>query len=96
MSVTQPRYGREEVARRGDEIYEREVRPRLTTEDQGFAAIDVDTGAYELGRDERTAIDHLLARQPGAQVWLRKIGSRYTHRFGPRPSAVSIRALSVS
>ena len=87
MSVPQPRYGREEVARRGDEIYEREVRPRLTTEDQGFAAIDVETGTFELGRDERTAIDHLLARQPGAQVWLRKIGSRYTHRFGPRPSA---------
>ncbi len=87
MSVPQPRYTREEVARRGDEIYEREVQPRLKTEDKGFAAIDVETGVFELGRDERTAIDHLLARRPGAQVWLRKIGSRYTHRFGPRPSA---------
>jgi hypothetical protein len=83
MSVTQPRYSREEVARRGDEIYEREVCPRLKAEDRGFAAIDVETGAFELGRDERTAIDRLLARKPGAQVWLRKVGSRYTHRFGP-------------
>lgn len=89
MSVTQPRYSPEEFARRGDEIYEREIGPRLKTGDRGFAAIDIETGAFELGRDERTAIDQLLARRPDAQVWLRKIGSRYTHRFGPRPVSVS-------
>lgn len=30
MAVRQPRYPKEEFARRGDEIYEQEVRPKTT------------------------------------------------------------------
>jgi hypothetical protein len=33
-----PRYSMEEFARRGDEIYERDVLPKLTPEDRGFVA----------------------------------------------------------
>jgi len=40
-----PRYSKEELARRGDEIYEREVLPRLTSEDEGkYALIDIESG----------------------------------------------------
>src|SRR3954447_5256800 len=44
MSIPpQPRYSKEEFARRGNEIYEREVQPRLTEEDRGkFVAIDIE------------------------------------------------------
>jgi len=78
-----PRYSREDVARRGDEIYEREVLPRLAPEDEGkFVLIDVITGSYEMDRDEVAASDRLLARQPDAQVWMRQTGSRYARRFG--------------
>jgi predicted ATPase len=31
------------------------------------------------------ASDRLLARVPNAQIWLRRIGSRYVRHFGPRP-----------
>lgn len=80
-----PRYSRDEVARRGDEIFEREVLPRLGLEDEGkFALIDIETGDYEVDRDEVTASDRLLARHPDAQVWTRQVGSRYARRFGPR------------
>jgi len=83
--ATVPRYSRDEVARRGDEIYEREVLPRLGAEDEGkFALIDVETGDYEVNSDEIAASDRLLARRPDAQVWMRQIGSRYARRFGPR------------
>lgn len=83
--ATEHRYSREEVARRGDEIYEREVLPRLDSEDEGkFALIDVETGDYEVDRDELAASDRLFARQPDAQVWTRQVGSRYARRFGPR------------
>jgi hypothetical protein len=81
----QRRYDREEVARRGDEIYEREVLPLLSPADEGkYALIDIETADYEIDQDEVAASDRLLARRPDAQVWMRQVGSRYTRRFGPR------------
>lgn len=83
--ATIPPYDREEVARRGDQIYEREVLPNLGPEDAGkFALIDVETADYEVDLDETAASDRLLARHPDAQVWTRQVGSRYARRFGPR------------
>jgi hypothetical protein len=80
---SQPRYSKEEFARRGDEIYERELRPSLERGNEGrFVAIDIETGTYEVDADELAASDRLLARVPNAQIWLRRIGSRYAHRFG--------------
>jgi len=82
----QPRYSKEEFARRGDEIYERQLRPTLETGNEGkFVAIDIDTGAYEIDSDELAASDRLLARLPNAQIWLRRIGSRYARHFGSYP-----------
>jgi len=86
---SQPRYAKEEFARRGDEIYEREVRPTLEEGNEGkFVAIDIETGAYEVDTDELAASDRLRARVANAQIWLRRIGSRYARRFGsyPRPA----------
>ena len=81
----QRRYDREEVARRGDEIYEREVLPLLSPADEGkYALIDIETADYEIDQDEVAASDRLLARHPDAQVWMRQVGSRYARRFGPR------------
>ncbi|MGH7484058.1 MAG: hypothetical protein ACREMY_00460 [bacterium] len=80
-----PRYSKEEFAKRGDEIYEREVLPRLTSEDAGkYALIDIETGDYEVDRDEITASDRFFARRPDGQIWFRQVGSRYARRFGPR------------
>jgi hypothetical protein len=85
MASTQPRYSKEEFARRGDEIYERELRAKLEPDRDGeFVAIDIETGAYEVDVDEFAACDRLLTRIPGAQTWLMRVGSRYTRRFGPR------------
>ena len=81
----QRRYSREEVARRGDEIYERQVLPLLSPGDEGkYSLIDIETADYELDRDEIAASDRLLARHPDAQVWMRQVGSRHARRFGPR------------
>jgi len=81
--ATQPRYSREEFARRGDEIYDRDVLPHVKAEDKGkFVVIDIETGAYEIDNDELVASDRLLARNPGAQLWLRRIGFDSARRFG--------------
>jgi hypothetical protein len=81
-----PRYDKDEFARRGDTIYERDVRPVLGPEDEGrYVSIDIETGAFEVDADELAASDRLLARVPTAQTWLRRIGSRGARRIGARP-----------
>lgn len=73
----------EEFGRRADAVYDKYVKPNVTAAQEGkFVALDVDTGAYEIDDDELTAMDRLEARQPGAAVWLTRVGSRYAHRLG--------------
>lgn len=85
MRVPSPRYSKEEFARRGDEIYDREVSPGVGPEDEGkFVVIDIETGAYEIDQDELAASDRLLARVLDAQIWTRRVGSRYARRIGNR------------
>ena len=78
-----PRYSKEEFARRGNEIYDRDILPKLRPEDEGkIVGIDIETGDYVITKDVLAASDHLLARRPEAQVWLRRVGSPYLYRFG--------------
>ena len=85
MLTRQPRYSKEEFARRGDEIYERQIRPKVEPANKGkFVAIDIDSGEFELADDELCACDRLLVRRPDAQTWLIRVGSRSVHRFGGR------------
>lgn len=84
-TVQQPRYSKEEFARRGNEIYQRQVRPQVEEGNEGkIVAIDIETGAFELAEDVLTASDRLLARYPEAQTWFVRIGQPALHRFGPR------------
>jgi hypothetical protein len=83
----QPRFSKEEFARRGDEIYER-LQAKLEASHNGeFVAIDIESGAYETDASELAASDRLLERVPTAQIWLRRVGLTYAHRFGSYPLA---------
>jgi hypothetical protein len=83
MATTQRRYSKEEFARRGDAIYENDVRPQLKPADEGkFSAIDIESGMYELDRDELKAGNRLRARIPEAQIWMVRVGHRAVHRIG--------------
>lgn len=83
--MIKPRYTLDEIGRLGDAVYDRDVAPRARAGDTGrFVAIDVDSGAFEIDADEVVATDRLLERVPGAQCWLRRVGTRYAHTFGPR------------
>ena len=84
MVVGQPRYSKEEQARRGNDIYEQTVRSQVEPGNQGkIVAIDVETGAFEVADDTLTASQRLLAHHPDAQSWFVRIGHRGVHRFGP-------------
>jgi hypothetical protein len=79
----QPRYSKEEFARRGDEIYEQVVASSVRPEDKGkFVVIDIETGDFEVDRDELAAADRVRDRNPDAQLWLRRVGFSYAYRFG--------------
>jgi hypothetical protein len=82
MGRRQPNYSREEFERRGEELYEKVVRPRVEEGNKGkVVAIDIETGEFELGKDSLTARGRLLARLPDAQVWCVRIGYPAVHRW---------------
>lgn len=83
MTIRQRRYSKEEVARRGTELYEQQVRPQVEAGNHGkIVAIDIDTGAFELAETVLTAAHQLLARYPDAHIWFLRIGHRGVYRFG--------------
>ncbi|MFO1432317.1 MAG: hypothetical protein U1F76_19605 [Candidatus Competibacteraceae bacterium] len=86
MAVLEPHYSKEEFAQRGQAIYEHNIRSRLKADDEGkFVAIDIETGVYEIDRDDYTATERLLIHHPNAQIWLLRVGHRAAYRLGVRP-----------
>lgn len=89
MTVRQPRYSKEEFARRGDEIYETQVRPQVEEGNHGkIVAIDIETGDFEVDASEIAACDRLERRNPDTQIWIVRIGSRHVRRLGGRGKSV--------
>ncbi len=91
MAMLEPHYSKEEFARRGQTIYERDIRPHLTTGDEGkLVAIDIETGTYEIDRDDYTATERLLSHYPNAQIWLLRVGHRAAYHIGGRPGRKAV------
>jgi hypothetical protein len=83
MADPKRRYSKEEFARRGDAIYEKEVRPQIKAADEGkFAAIDIESGEFVIDADELRAGNKLRKRIPDAQIWMVRVGHRAVHRIG--------------
>jgi hypothetical protein len=83
MAETKRRYSKEVFARRGDAIYEKDIRPQLKASDEDkFAAIDIESGEFAIDADELKACRRLRKRVPDAQIWMVRIGSPYVHRIG--------------
>jgi hypothetical protein len=79
----QPRYSKEEFARRGHEIYEAQVRAQVEKDHHGqIVVIDIETGAFEVADESLIAAKQLLKRYPDAQIFGIRIGHRAVHRFG--------------
>ena len=77
------RYTTDEIARRGKELYEREIRPRIEHDHQGeVAVIDVDTGAYEIAPDHLTAAKRARAKHPEAALFAMRVGFPALARIG--------------
>jgi hypothetical protein len=83
LAFTKRCYSKQEFARRGDALVESKIRPHLTAADEGkFVALDIETGEYELDKNEMKAVARLRKRVPDPQTWLVHVAVGYLHRFG--------------
>jgi hypothetical protein len=81
--MIQPPVSREEIARRGEEIYQQVIRPKVDARDEGkFLVLDVESGDYEIDTDDLVASDRLLARHPNAELYGVRIGYPEAYRLG--------------
>ncbi len=86
MTTTEQSEKLAEEARRGQEAFDRHVRPKLRPEDDGkFVAVDIQSGEYEIDADDYQATERLLARIPEAKIWLLCVGQPTTYRIRWQP-----------
>ncbi|MDE2990595.1 MAG: hypothetical protein OXU21_05955 [Chloroflexota bacterium] len=75
---------REEAARLGREIYERDILPQVEAGHHGeYVAIDVETGDWAIADSESGVVDGLRAQLPDAvDVLVERVGYRALRSFG--------------
>jgi hypothetical protein len=70
MAVHQRRYPKEELAERGQKLYESGIRQQVEAGNEGkIVAIDIETGDFEVADTIVVAADRLFKRHPEAQPW---------------------------
>ena len=83
MTIKQPKYNKEEFAKRGNEIYTAKIRPQVEPANNGkIVAIDIETGAFEVAEDIVKASEQLLGKYPDAQTWFIRISHPAVYHFG--------------
>ena len=77
------KYSREEVAERGEAIYEQGIRAKVESENRGkYLVLDIESREYEIDQDDLTATKHLMARCPNAVLYGLRIGHSAAYRLG--------------
>jgi hypothetical protein len=85
MAIRQRRYSKEDLAQRGQSLYESTIRQQVEAGNDGnIVAIDIETGDFEVDENVVPATNRLFDRNPDAQPWVIRIGHRAVDRFGAR------------
>ena len=75
----------EDVANRGEAIYQEQIKPLVDPLHYGkFLVIDVETGDYEIGKRMREASKILRERRPKAITYGVRVGFLAAYRMGGR------------
>ena len=78
-----PRYSTEEVVRRGKALYEQQLQAQVEPGNTGkFLVIDIETGEYEIDRNEVAAFKRAKAKRPDAPLYLLRIGYPAAYQIG--------------
>jgi len=86
--MVEPRYSAEETVRRGQEIYERDIRNRVEDTEHGkYVLIDIETGQYQVGEDYHSTARSMLATKPDAALCALRVGYPAVGRIGGRVTA---------
>ena len=76
-------YTREEVASRGEAIYEQQIRPLVENQNHGdYLVLDIETGEYAIDQDDLAATKQVLAKCPDAVLYGLRIGHSAAYRLG--------------
>ena len=88
--MAHPRYSSDEIAERGQALYEREVQGSLAASDVGkFLVLDIETGDYELDSDDLAAVKRARAKHPDGAFYVVRVGHSAAYRFGLKTLASS-------
>ena len=80
-----PRFSSEEVVRRGEAIYARDLQARLEPDHHGeIVVIDIESGDHWLGPDEAVALRAARAGRPNAALYVMRVGFPTAVRIGAR------------
>lgn len=81
--MSQARHTREEIARRGQALYDQRIRDRVEPTCKGkLLAIDVETGEYEIDTDELAALRRATSKKADALLYLLRVGYPAAYRLG--------------
>ena len=82
--TTPPSRPKDETARLGKEIYERDIRRQVEADHDGkIVAIDVASGRWAIGGEVLEAVDRLQEQWPDAyDIWCERVGYRALASFG--------------
>jgi len=76
-------YTPEEVAARGEAIYQRDIRPHVESTCQGrFLVLDIESGQYEIDADDIAATKRARAKHPEGVLYGVRIGHSAAYRLG--------------
>ena len=83
--MPEKKYPTGEIVRRGQAIYDRDIRPQVEAEHRGeYLAVDIESGVYALGSNSLAAINNLRSVKPDAVAYLVRVGHRTASRIGGR------------
>jgi hypothetical protein len=81
--VSHPRYTSEEIARRGQALYDERLRPVVEARERGkFLVLDIETGEYEIDSDELSALRRAKEKNPDAALYILRVGYPAAYRIG--------------
>jgi len=76
--------GDQEIAQRGKEIYEKQIRARVETQENigKIISIDIESGDYEIDSDLLATCRRLQTRHEKAVLWTERIGFNAVYAVG--------------
>ena len=79
-----PRFPNGEISRLGEELYDKNIRAIVETEENigRLISIDIETGDYAVGDDFIEMNDTLFAKHPGAALYGARIGYDAVYAIG--------------